>query len=110
MRILHLLHPFIDVDFLPFIDDVHFEIEVILDQEAFIFSLVHSPHLSFRGPSDMVYELLQNCFVPNDSMNGFDLFLRYVGTLLKVMFHPPYCTMRKMGVLQLACNSIFELH
>jgi hypothetical protein len=35
----------------------------------------------------MVYELLQNYFVPNVSMSGFDLFKKYVGSLFKVMFH-----------------------
>jgi hypothetical protein len=45
-------------------------------------------------------------------------FSRYVGTLLEVIFHLPYCTMKKMGVLQLAlqlnfwiapnnCNSLY---
>jgi hypothetical protein len=39
----------------------------------------------------MVFELLPNCFVPNDFASGFDYyFLRYVGTLLAVMFLHQY--------------------
>ncbi len=29
----------------------------------------------------MVYELLQNCFVPYDFASDFDIFFRYVGTM-----------------------------
>jgi len=49
--------------------------------------LVHSSRLSFGGPLGMVYELLQDCLVPNDFVNGFDLFFRYMDTLFKVIFH-----------------------
>ncbi len=38
----------------------------------------------------MVYEFLRDCFVPYDSMNGFDFLLRYVGTLCMVTFPHPY--------------------
>jgi hypothetical protein len=31
MGVLHLLHPFVEVDFPPFVDDFHLETEVILD-------------------------------------------------------------------------------
>ncbi len=34
----------------------------------------------------MVYELFQDCFVPNDFANDFDFFLKYVNTLFMVMF------------------------
>jgi hypothetical protein len=58
MGILHLLHPHVEVDFPHFVDDFHLETKVILDQEAFVFALAHSPHLPFGGPFGMVYELL----------------------------------------------------
>jgi len=90
MGVNHLLHPLAKVDLPLFIDDFHPKIKVTLNQNAFNFALVRSPHFSFDGPSSMVYELLQNCFVPNVSTSGFNLFLRYVGTLLKVMFHFQY--------------------
>jgi hypothetical protein len=46
-----------------------------LDREAFIFVLTHSPCLSSDGPLSMVYEFLQDCFVPDDFAScGFDLF------------------------------------
>jgi len=46
---------------------------LILDREAFIYALMHSPHLSSNSPLNMVYELLQYCFVPNDFASGFDI-------------------------------------
>jgi hypothetical protein len=51
-------HPLAEVDFPPFIDDLHLETKVILDQKTFVFALVCSPHLFFGGPSSMVYDLL----------------------------------------------------
>jgi hypothetical protein len=39
-----LLHPFVKVDILPFVNDFHPETKVILDQELFIFALVCPPH------------------------------------------------------------------
>jgi len=47
---------------------------VTLDWEAFIFALVCSSCLSFNAPLGMVYEFLQDYFVPNDFVNGFDVF------------------------------------
>jgi hypothetical protein len=58
MRIFHFLHPFVEVDFTSFVDDFHLKINVILDQKAFISTLVCSPLLSFDHPLGMVYELL----------------------------------------------------
>jgi hypothetical protein len=57
MRILHLLHPPTKVDLPPFVNDFHREMEVILNQEAFVFALVCSPCLLNSGPLGMVYEL-----------------------------------------------------
>jgi hypothetical protein len=74
MRVFHLLHLLVEVDFPLFIDDFHHETKIILDQQTFIFVLVHSPHFSFGGPSGMVYEFLENYFVPNDFTSGCDLF------------------------------------
>jgi hypothetical protein len=63
-RVFRLFHPFVEVDFLPFVDDFHPEIDVTLDQKTFISALVHSPCFSSNGPLGMVYELLQNDFFP----------------------------------------------
>jgi hypothetical protein len=57
-RVLHLLHPFAKVDFLPFIDDFHLEMEVTLDRMEFIFALAHPSCFSFSDLSSMVYKLL----------------------------------------------------
>jgi hypothetical protein len=57
-KVFHFLHPLVEVNFPPFIDDFHFEMEVTLDRETFISTLVRSPRLSSNDPSNMVYELL----------------------------------------------------
>ncbi len=74
---IHLL----EVDLPPFVDDFNLEMEVTLNWEAFIFALACSPCLSFSGPLGMVYD----DFVLDDFVSGFDLFLRYVGTLFEVI-------------------------
>jgi hypothetical protein len=56
--VFRLFHPFIKIHFPPFVDDFHLKIEATLDQEAFVSTLVYSPHLSFGGLLGMVYELL----------------------------------------------------
>jgi len=61
-----------------FVNDFHPEIKVILAQEAFIYILAHSPHLSSNGPLGMVYELLCDCFVLDDFVSGFDLIFLYM--------------------------------
>jgi hypothetical protein len=58
MGVICLFQPFIEVDLPPFIDDFHFEMKIILNWEAFIFTLACSPHVSSSGPSSMVYEFL----------------------------------------------------
>jgi hypothetical protein len=68
------LHPLVEVDFLHFVNDFHPEMDLVLDKEAFISILTHSPCLSFGGPSSMVYKLLGDCYVPDNFANGFDLF------------------------------------
>jgi hypothetical protein len=74
MGVLCFLHPPIKVDFPPFVDNFHLETKVTLDWEAFVSALVHSPRLSFGGLLNMVYELLENCLVPDNSTNGLDFF------------------------------------
>ncbi len=81
--VLHLFHPLVEVDFRLFVDDFHHEIEVILNWEAFICTLASSPHLSSSGPSGMVYELLWYCFVLHDFTNGFDLFFKVCGHIVR---------------------------
>jgi hypothetical protein len=46
--------------------------DLVLDREAFISILKHSLHLSFDSPLNMVYELLQYCFVLDDFASGLD--------------------------------------
>jgi len=74
--VLRLLHPLVEVDIALFIDDFHYDMEVILNQKALIFPLVCSPHFSFGGLLSMVYEFLQDYFVLDDSTSGFDLFFK----------------------------------
>jgi hypothetical protein len=69
---LHHFHPLVEVDLPPFVNDFNPKMDLILDKEAFISVLTHSPHLSFNNPSNMVYELLQYCFVLDDFISGFD--------------------------------------
>jgi hypothetical protein len=65
-----MINPF----YKPFVDDFHLETDLVLHRKTFIFAFTCFPCLSSGGPSDMVYELLSNCFVPNDSASDFDLF------------------------------------
>jgi hypothetical protein len=51
-------HPLVKVNLPPFIDDFHPKMDFVLDEEANIYVLTHSPRLSFGNPSSMVYELL----------------------------------------------------
>jgi len=83
MWILCFLHPLAKVDFPPFIDDFHLEMEVILNWGAFTSTLTYSPRFFFDGPSSMVYELLQDYFVPNDFMNDFDLLKKICGHIVQ---------------------------
>jgi hypothetical protein len=55
---LHHFHPLVKVDLPLFVDDFHLETNFILDREAFISILTHSPSFSFNGFSGTVYELL----------------------------------------------------
>jgi hypothetical protein len=87
MEIFCLLHPLAEVDLPFFVDDFHFETKVILDREAFVFTLVHSPHLFYNGPSDMVYELYETILSHMILGVALTFFSKYVGTLFEVMFH-----------------------
>jgi hypothetical protein len=48
--------------------------DLVLHKEAFLFALMHSSCSRFSSDNffNMVYELLQNYFVPNDFASGFD--------------------------------------
>ncbi len=74
--------------FPPFVDNFHPEADIVLDKEAFIFALTRSPHLSCDGPPSMVYELLQNCFVPNNFVSGFDIFFEICKHIIRGHFPP----------------------
>ncbi len=67
-------HPLVEVDLPPFVNGFHPKTNRVLDKKAFIFALTCSPHLPFNGPSGMVYELLQDCFVIDDFAGGFEFF------------------------------------
>ncbi len=84
------LHPLVEVDHPPFVDDFHPKTDGVFNRKTFIFVLTHFTHLSFGSPSSMVYELLWDCFVPNDFIGVFEFFLTYVSTSLMVMFFHQY--------------------
>ncbi|KAL2634304.1 hypothetical protein R1flu_005783 [Riccia fluitans] len=49
-------------------------IMIFLDfNHFFSMALARSPHLSSGGPLGMVFELLRDCFTPQDPTSGFDL-------------------------------------
>jgi hypothetical protein len=83
MEVFRLLHPPTKVDFPPFVDDFHHEMKVTLNQETFVFVLAPSPHLLIGGPLGMVYGLLQNNFVSNDSRSNFNLFFEVCGHIVQ---------------------------
>ncbi len=89
MTLCHL-HPLVEVDLPPFVEDFHPEMDLVLDRETFIYALTCSPHLSFGNPSSMVYGFLCDWFVLDDFISGFDFFWRYVGILLVVIFLHQY--------------------
>jgi len=69
---LHHFHPLVEVDLPPFVDDFNPKMDLVLDRKAFIYVVMYSPCLSSNSLSNMVYELLQYCFVPNDFASGFE--------------------------------------
>jgi hypothetical protein len=83
MGVLRHLHPLVEVDLPPFVDDFHPKIKVFLDRETYIFVLARSPCLVFGGPSNMVYEILQNGFLPYDYVSGFNVFLEVCGHIVQ---------------------------
>ncbi len=76
------LHPLAVVDLLPFVDDFHQEMNLVLNRKAFISMLPCSPCLPFDSLSNMVYELLRDCFVPNNCTSGFDFFFEICGHIV----------------------------
>ncbi len=48
MRVFCFLYLLAKVNFPPFVDDFHLEMEVTLNQEAFVYVLAHSPYFCFR--------------------------------------------------------------
>jgi hypothetical protein len=81
--VLRLLHPLAKVDLPVFVDDFHLEMKLILDWEAFVFALARSPCFSSNRPSSVVYELLQYCFILNDSTSGFNFFFKVYGHIVR---------------------------
>ncbi len=88
IKVFCFLHQHVEVDLPFFIDDFHREMEVTLNREAFIYVLAYLPCLSSGGISPIVYEFWQDCFVPNDFANGFNLFFEVCGHIVcSIMFH-----------------------
>jgi hypothetical protein len=46
-------------------------------------TLIHLPRFSFGGPLAMMYKLLRDYFVLNDSMNSFDFFFEVCGYIVQ---------------------------
>jgi len=72
-------HPSAKVDLLLFVYNFHPKMNIVLDKEAFISALTRSPRLSSGDPLCMVYELLHDCFVLDDSISGFDILFELCG-------------------------------
>ncbi len=83
---LRHFHPLAEVDLSFFVNDFHLEMDFVLNREAFISTLTCLPCCSFDDPLGMVYEFLWDYFVLDDFANGFNLFLKYVGTSFMVIF------------------------
>ncbi len=81
-------HPLAKVDLLPFVNDFHLEMNLVLDKKAFIYMLPCFPRLSFNNPSSMVYELLKDCFVLDNYGNDFDIFFEICGHIIRVNVLP----------------------
>jgi len=84
---LHHFHPLVEVDLPPFVDDFNPKMDLVLDIEAFVFALMHSPRLSSDNPLNMVYELLQYCFVLDDFASGFDFCFEICMQFVVVFLH-----------------------
>jgi len=52
------LHPLVEVDLPPFVDDFHLKLDLVLDRKTFISTLTCSLGLSFSNLSGILYELL----------------------------------------------------
>ncbi len=70
---LRYIHPLVEVDLPPVVDDFHPKIDLVMDRKAFICALTRFPCLSFDDLLSTVYELLQDCFVYDGSISSFDL-------------------------------------
>jgi hypothetical protein len=88
MGTFFFFHPLTEVDLPPKVNDFHPEIEVTLDQEAFIFALVRSPHFFFLVVLWVwcmnFYEIVLFQMILQMASTSFSMC---VGTLLEVMFH-----------------------
>jgi hypothetical protein len=62
-----------------------------LDWKAFISTFAHSPHLSFGNPLGMVYEFYEIVLSQMILQMVLMSFLKYVGSLLMLMFPHMYC-------------------
>jgi len=79
-------HPLVEVNLFPFVNNFHLKMNLVLDKTTFIYVLTCSPRLSFNDLLSMVYELLQDYFVFDDSISGFDILKKYASTSFVVMF------------------------
>jgi len=67
----HHFHPSVEVDLPPFVENFHPKTNIVLDKKNIYFCLTHFPCFSSNDPSGVVYELLWDYSIPNDSTSGF---------------------------------------
>jgi hypothetical protein len=87
MGVLCFLHPAIEVDLPPFMDDFHPEMKVILNRKTFIFVLAHSPYFFPMALWIWCMNFYQIVLLQMILRMALTSSLKYVGTLFKVMFH-----------------------
>jgi hypothetical protein len=86
-KVLRLLHPLVEVDLPPFVDDFHLEMEVTLKWEVFVFALACSSCLSSGGPQVWCMSFHKTILSQMILRVVSTFFLKYVGTLFEVIFH-----------------------
>jgi hypothetical protein len=92
MWIFCLFHSLAEVDPPPFCQWFPSWDGGYLNRKAFIFALAYSPCLSSSGLLSMVYEFLQDYFVLDDFVSGFNLFFEICGHI--VWSHVPLLILR----------------
>jgi len=86
----HHFHPLVEVDLTHFIHDFNPKMDLVLDKETFIYVLMHSPLLSSNGPSIWCMNFSDIVLSLMTLLVALIFFLKYVNTLLMVMFLHQY--------------------